>query len=443
MTPQQRAVARSGWTYAFAWVVTRVWMWGLYPLYPFVAGDSHYYFRKLSALRAVGLGQTMNEYPTPVVAGLEALYLPVRGHEGRFLIVFALAMAAADALFAAWLWWSRAPHAHRGAYVWLAFVFCSGPITFFRFDILPAVLAGGALLLLARRPRASGALIALGAGMKLWPALLVAPLLAVRRTRTRVLTGFAVAGAALALASLAVAGWARTISPLTWQKDRGLQIESIAATPLMALKALGASRWDIVFSAFNAYELVGPGTGALLALTTALTALGLVAIAALCARLLRRRRPSVDAIALTLLAIVAIMIVTNKTLSPQYVLWFAGPLAAWVALADPTPTTAHRQRTAVVGGLVLAFTTFLVYPVYYDYICGNGAKAAVAAATLVLVARNALLVIATVWLVMASWRAAGDDAATRPGGVSYATPASADDPASQDVETPEVTRVTG
>ena len=42
--------------------------------------------------------------------------------------------------------------------------------------------------------------------------------------------------AGLAVTALLTGGWTRLISPLRWQSDRGLQIESLWATPLMLIR---------------------------------------------------------------------------------------------------------------------------------------------------------------------------------------------------------------
>ena len=65
---------------------------------------------------------------------------------------------------------------------------------YFRFDLLHAVLAGYAVLTLATRPRSAQAVAAL---------------------------------------TIAVAGWSRLLSPLTYEAHRGLQIEPVWATPAM------------------------------------------------------------------------------------------------------------------------------------------------------------------------------------------------------------------
>ena len=121
------------------------------------------------------------------------------------------------------------------------FVFLVGPLSYVRFDMIPAVLAGGALLAARTRPWVAGALTGLGAAIKLWPALLIPALLADKERRKPTAIGFVVVGFGLALISLVTGGLTRLFSPLTWQSGRGLQIESIWADPADAA-ADGPSR---------------------------------------------------------------------------------------------------------------------------------------------------------------------------------------------------------
>ena len=103
--------------------------------------------------------------------------------------------------------------------------------------MVPAVLAGGALLAARRRPWLTGALTGLGAAIKLWPALLAGAFAVRRRGRGPMLGAFVGVGFGLAALSLAAGGASRLFSPLTWQSGRGLQIESVWATPLMVARA--------------------------------------------------------------------------------------------------------------------------------------------------------------------------------------------------------------
>ena len=89
---------------------------------------------------------------------------------------------------------------------------------------------------------------------------------------------FVVVGFGLALISLIFGGWSRLISPLTWQSDRGLQIESIWATPLMLARALRPDQWIVDISQYQAYEIFGPGVDAWVMISSIATLLGLALI---------------------------------------------------------------------------------------------------------------------------------------------------------------------
>ena len=82
-------------------------------------------------------------------------------------------MLALDALFCYTLWRSTGRRHDSAIDFWLIFVPLIGPLSYLRFDMLPAVLAGGALLATRRKPWVTGALTGLGAAIKLWPALLI------------------------------------------------------------------------------------------------------------------------------------------------------------------------------------------------------------------------------------------------------------------------------
>src|SRR3954454_4529414 len=281
-------------------------------------------------------------------------------------------MVALDGVFA-WALWSSSGRRHdRALEFWLVFGLLIGPLAYLRFDILPAVLAGVALLVARRRPWVTGSVTGLGAAVKLWPALLVGAFLAHRPTRRPTAWGFVLVGFGLALVSLVTGGWSRLVSPLTWQSDRGLQIESIWATPVMVARALSPSDWLVDISKYQAYEVFGPGVGTLLLLSTLATVLGLAVIVALLVRAYRHPQPSAVAIGLVILATVAVMTITNKTLSPQYLLWLGGPKAAPLLLRRDD--TADEQRA--VGRLArqllaLALLTHLLYPLLYAGLLGR------------------------------------------------------------------------
>ncbi len=384
------------------WLVSRLLTLLVLALFEaFVVGDVFYYQRKIHALFDVGLAATLNEYPTPVTWILWLPYGMTGGNRAGYLAAFIVFMLLLDALFT-WALWRSSGRRHTAACdFWLLFVFLIGPLSYLRFDILPAVLVGGALLAVRRRPALAGALTGLGAAVKLWPALLIGPLLAPRATRRPVAWGFVGVGVGLALVSLLLGGWARLVSPLTWQSDRGLQIESIWATPLMLARAVRPSGWLVDISKYQAYEIFGPGVNPLLTLSTVATVVGLVAIVALSVRAFRHPQPSPVALGLAVLATVAIMTITNKTLSPQYLLWLGGPTAALLLLRSEDDATVQRTVGRLAGQLlVLALLTQLVYPLLYDGFLGRQGHAGIVVSTLVTSVRNIFLVVFTV----AAWR---------------------------------------
>ena len=397
---------RGGRTLATAWVLSRLLVLVLLATAErFVVGDVFYYHRKIRALFDVGLSGTLNEYPTPVTWILWLPYGITGGNRVGYLVAFIAFMLVLDALYTVALYRSSGRRHTRAADFWLVFVLLIGPLSYLRFDILPAVLAGGALLAARRRPWVTGALTGLGAAIKLWPALLIGSFLAPRPGRAPIAWGFVAVGFGLALVSLLTGGWSRLVSPLTWQSDRGLQIESIWATPVMIARAVAPSGWVVDISKYQAYEIFGPGVAPLLTLSTVATLLGLVAIVALFVRAWRHPAPTPVAIGLAILATVAIMTITNKTLSPQYLLWLGGPMAALLLLRDDDdPAERRRLGRLAAELLLLALATHLVYPLLYDGLLGRQGYAMIVLSTLVTAARNVFLLVFTVQVCRLAWR---------------------------------------
>ncbi len=166
-------------------------------------------------------------------------------------------------------------------------------------------------------------------------------------------------------------------------------------------------------SIWNAYEISGPTTQTMIELAKIAQVLGLAFVVVCYVLWLRRgRQRFVEAAALMLL-VVLMMILTNKTFSPQYVMWLGGPAAAGIAmlphsaLADDTPEqwsrcdeeAVRRLRTITRVLLAATFLTTMVYPVGYDPIVQN--RFGLTLITLVLVARNGLLV--WMFVLLAAW----------------------------------------
>lgn len=389
-------VELAGW-----WVVTRgVTLLVLAtPAEHGIIRDVYYYGRQLDAMfNGTPVTETLREYPLPAFGVFLAPRWLSELTPWTYASIFVTLMVLLDAAFTYGLWRTgRGPT--PGLRVWLLLVPFLGPLTFTRFDVVSAVLAGAALLALARRgrsagPATAGVLAAAGTAVKLWPAVLL-PALLVRRDRPgRVLAGFTAVGVVAVGVTLAVGGTARLLSPLTWQSDRGLQLETVWAVPLLFLRCIDSGVWSTPYTQFFAFQVEGPGAGTLLHLSTVATA-GCVLL--LLWLLLRAWRTGIAAspalVGLLAVAAACLLIVPNKTLSPQYLLWIGGALAGLGATAPAEPLLRRLNLLLVAACGV----TQVIYPIGYGMLTGPHWSNVIGA--LLLLVRNGLLVVITVLVV--------------------------------------------
>lgn len=434
-----RSAPLDSWVGVAAWLLSRSFMTYVFVVQArFIRGDVVYYFTSIgdSALASPDdLAHSLVEYPVPVVWIMQVLRWVAGPSQDVYVFLFALCLVGLDAL-CSWLLWTRV--SRLSGLLWMLFIFLIGPLVWFRIDLIPAVCVLLALLLLERRPRLAGAAIALGAATKLWPALLIVPMLGLHRTGRRRGLGFLVTGLAIGLTSLVSEGFVRSASPLTWQSARGLQVESIWAAPLM-LARLGTDggNWVVRLSQYNAYEVFGPSVdtwtsvaGAamvmlilLVAVLGWLIALGGVGLPGHSLRIAGadvRRHDRELAITLATLAIVCGVIVANKTFSPQYMIWLAGPFAVLIATQLRSSDRRHAAIMLVLG-LVAAGLTQFEFPLNYAALVRSTDPGV--AVTVVLAARNLLMVVLTIHsstlALRAAWRVGlvhrGSEASTSAG----------------------------
>ncbi|WP_316667612.1 glycosyltransferase 87 family protein [uncultured Propionibacterium sp.] len=404
---------------ALFWALSRVVMLCLWQaLCSYIRNDVNYY-----ALSVAGhpvpvlsdLTDVLGEYPTPLVWLIQLLEAPSGGSVDLYVLLFALTTAIVDGACCMALYRRESV---RAAWVWAICGALLGPLLWFRLDIAPALCVLGALHQMRRRPALAGALLALGAGFKLWPALLILPALGRGRAARRRGAGFAITGAALALLSLVTSGFGRTVSPLSWQSERGLQIESIWATPLMVARGLGATGVSVSFSRFKAYEVFASSVDGWIT-AAGISMIVLIVLTLVLSSMIvlrpghrgpgRGADPLDDAerrewaVQLAVLAITAGWIVVNKALSPQYMVWLFGPLAIISSnLTRPGRTAAARRLVAV--GLVSVALTQLVYPLTYNGIIAAADPSI--GSTMILVLRNLSVIGLTVMAWAEAFRAA-------------------------------------
>lgn len=165
-----------------------------------------------------------------------------------------------------------------GAWWWLAFVLLLGPVAVGRLDAVVTPVVVVALAVALRHPVVASALLTAGAWVKVAPGALLLPLvLVLRRPWRHLVLPAAVVCVVVAGAVAAGGGLGHLTSFLTEQSDRGLQVESVAATPWV-LAGLGSGSVRVVLNdAITTWEITGPGTA------TAAAALGLALPVALAA----------------------------------------------------------------------------------------------------------------------------------------------------------------
>lgn len=283
---------------------------------------------------------------------------------------------------------------------WLAFLVALGPVAIGRLDAIVAPLMVLALLLGLRRPRLAAALLTVGAWIKVAPGALLLPLATAARHPMRDVVVPALAVCTVIVAGVAVGGGLANITSfLGTQTGRGLQVESVTATPWV-LASL--TRDDVAIrlnDALITWEVTGPGTTAAAGVLDVLLVLAVAVVGGLLWRA-RTEGRSEAAFLPGALLLLAVLVVVNKVGSPQLLAWLAAPVA--VLLARPDGVGRRWLRSVAGGVLAAAALTQVVFPwAYLDLLDGSGGVAAV------LTARNLLLVTVLVLAVVGLVRAAG------------------------------------
>lgn len=405
-TPRSVGRAASAVAVGAGWVVALLVQLSVLDRHRSVLTDVHYYFRVLTG----EWGGDLGEYPAvglwPVNL-LIALTRSTGGDEDWFTTAVLVACAGCSLLFTVWLVRRDPSPWCPAAWFWVLFSGCAGPVVLTRLDLFPGLLVASAAAMLFSRSRYARAavpvLLAVATMAKLWPGVLAAGLVGRwRHAATWARTvGFVAALGVLAAVVVAVSGIDRLTSPTDYQTDRGLQVESVAATPLVLAAALGRGdgEWRIGQAPSKSVEISGPGQS----LMTTLADIGLVVVvvAALGAALWRLVHGGwTPGRTLSLWAVLTMaVIVTNKVLSPQYLVWIAPLLAVGLVVS--------RRRSIRVAALLLvpaALLTTLVFPANYAGLLDPAGPELLPA--LLLTARNVLLLLVTV--VCLRWATAPD-----------------------------------
>lgn len=292
---------------------------------------------------------------------------------------------------------------YAGAWAYVVAIFMLGPIVYGRYDIVVAMVATLALVLATGNAtwtwRLRGMAIGLGAVMKLWPAALAAGLPKRADGRRAVLWA---ALAALLPALALAAALPGAFGFLTGQQNRGLEVESVLATPFLIARHLGYP--GVIRHQYGAFEITGPGIGAVLVCCEVLTAAGFAWLLWWRGRadLVPGRWTTTVYYDVALVAVL-IAIVTSRVLSPQYLVW----VVALIALCLTSPNSALTGPCWLL--LATISLTQVEFPLLFPRLVHGGRWA-----PWFVTGRNLMLVSATLWAARSLRRAVD------PAGVSSA-----------------------
>ncbi|MER8011699.1 glycosyltransferase family 87 protein [Streptomyces sp. NPDC094149] len=327
------------------------------------------------------LGDVTWQYPpAAALAVLSPALLPFLQYAQAFFVLACLA----DLVVLSLLTYAgvRPGRTLRGAWVWVVGVPLLGPTVYARYDVMVTAVAVAGLLAAARHPRAAGVLVGVGAMLKVWPAVL---LLGVRRRST---WGWA-AGTVAVVAGLFAMFMPGAFQFLTFQKNRGTEVESLGSLVIHVARHFGA--WDgQVLLNYGSIEFLGPWVTAVS--TGALFLTG-VAFGWLVLWRLMATRFLPNTLADAAFVAVLMFTVTSRVISPQYMVWVVGTAAVCLCFRG------SRMRAPACLALAACFVTVLEFPLWFQHVVASDTRGI----TLLLL-RNGLLVVAAVLGARELWR---------------------------------------
>ncbi|MFR0352088.1 glycosyltransferase 87 family protein [Streptomyces sediminimaris] len=320
----------------------------------------------------------------PPAAALAILSPALLGFLSYAKAFFVLAFLADLAVLALLLYTGPRPgKTLRGAWVWVAGVPLLGPTVYARYDVMVTAVAVAGLLAGARRPRVMGALLAFGAMLKVWPALLLTG------ARGRAAWAWA-AATALSLTAAFALSMPGAFAFVTFQRNRGTEVESVGSLVFHVARHFG---WDgQVLLNYGSVEFLGPYVT--LVSSAALFLTGVAFGWLLLWRLMATRfLPNTPADA----AFVAVLMftATSRVISPQYMVWLVGTGAVCLCFRG------SRMRLPVGLVLAAAFVTVLEFPVWFQHVVMSDTLGVT-----LLVLRNGLLLAAALLAAVRLWRSA-------------------------------------
>lgn len=248
---------------------------------------------------------------------------------------------------------------HRivGIWIWLLGIPLLGPLAILRFDLVPTVLAIAALVVIHRRPGWFGILAGLGASVKVWPIAVLFGEWNRRRLALAAITALVAIAGTFLVAGIAFGDQSAFFDN---QDARGIEFESVAATPWF-VRSMVTGQPVPERPRHGSTEVINPvaDTAAVILKWLELVVLLAAALWWLARdRAIRRGRADLEAAEVSrdfAFAVILLLTVVSRVLSPQYMIWMIGISAVTL--------TAGSRRMARPAWLVV-FAVFMSSGLY-------------------------------------------------------------------------------
>ena len=274
------------------------------------------------------------------------------------------------------------------SWAFLAALLLLGPVAVSRIDSVSAALAIFGLVAIGRNYKGTAAALFTVAGwIKIWPIALFAAFFAAFEKKARAL----LIATAISLSVISVGlivGGTKVFNFVLQQQERGIQIESVMATPWMWMAKFGMANLffdDVV----KTNQVSGPLVQELSSIANYILFIALGITFFLAFRAIRAGRDRTQVFVVAALTGVLDLIVFNKVGSPQFMIWLAVPLIALVYFGI------NRSKIALIIGSAILLLTQFIYPVFYIELLGLETLP-----LWLLTIRNFLLVALLVWANM-------------------------------------------
>jgi hypothetical protein len=273
----------------------------------------------------------------------------------------------------------------NASWAFLSALLFLGPVAVSRIDSVSAALAILGLVAINRNATGiAAALFTIAGWIKIWPVALFAAMIAVFKKRLQAIIVATIISASIIGVGL-LTGGTKVFGFVLQQQERGIQIESVMATPWMWLAKFGPA--NIFFDdSILTNQVSGPLVQELAAVSNYLLFIALAITVLLAIRAVRAGRNRTQVFALAALTGVLDLIVFNKVGSPQFMIWLAVPLVALVYFGN------NKSKVALAMGAAILLLTQLVYPVLYIELLGLEIMP-----LWLLTVRNLLLVALLLW----------------------------------------------